>query len=384
MRRTLLAGLALLLGGLWASAVDVDLAYVDDITALTSECFIQVMRLEGVLVEDEDEEPFEALVGRLKLAEGEHVVRITAEDEGPILLVDLDASGELTRVEWDRILVDGSFLADVSLTLTYEDDVRAPYRVFLVWSPFLPVAMTFCRNTYREGEAALGERTLRVGIVDADTDGRYDLLEAGVLLIDTDGDGELLATGDSHELYFLDEPFNVDGTTYEVVSVAPDGSGAQIALSQEQVEPKPPLLAGFPAPAFTGSNQAGEELSVEAFAGDVVVLDFWAGWCGPCIAELPTLREILSTYGDRGLAVVGVNMDRTSAEFEEALAEHAIDWPQVFDGADGPVGDLYRIEGIPMTYLIDSDGIIVDRGLRGQRLIDAVVALLEDEEGGAP
>jgi thiol-disulfide isomerase/thioredoxin len=381
VRRAVVASLAVLGIALSATAVEVDLEYVDDITALTSECFVRALRLDAILLEGTEDAPQRVLDGRIPLADREHAVRIELGDDEPRLFVDVDGSGQLVRSQWDRRLVDGSYLANVPLTLTYEDGGEAPYRIFLVWYPFLPTALTFCRDTYREGEVTLGDRTMRIGIVDADTDGRYDILEGGVLLLDTDGDGELLATGDSHEMFFLDDLFNVGGVTYAVVSVSANGEVAQIETSAQSVPPKAPLFAGYPAPTFSGSSPSGDAVSLESYLGDVVVLDFWAGWCGPCVGMIPTLKTLRAEYGERGLTLLGVNLDKTAEDFEQAVGEHGIDWPQVFDGPAGPIGDLYRIEGIPMTYLIDAEGTIVARGLRGQELIDAVSALLDEPKG---
>jgi thiol-disulfide isomerase/thioredoxin len=375
--------LILLASSLYLSAIEADLAYVDDITTLTDACYIRAIKLDDALLTDDAGEPYEALVGRLELADGEHTVQITAEPEGPALRVDLDGTGELVRTEWERVLLDGSFLADISLTLTYGDGKASAYQLFLVWTHYLPTVMTFCRNTYREGQVTLGNRRIAVAIVDADTDGRYDRLDGGVLLIDTDGDGELLATGDSHERFFLDEPFNVDGVTYEVDAVSDDGSWIRFEKSEEQVAAKAPLLPGFAAPDFSAMDSSGQTVSPTALRGNAVLLSFWAGWCGSCIAELPTLRQVVSAFGDQGVVVLGINVDRTAAEFDAAVAEHGIDWPQIYDGPVGPIGTLFRIEGIPMAYLVGADGVIVARGLRGQRLLNAVADVLGDgdEEG---
>lgn len=360
-----------------------ELAYVDDITALTDRCCIRAIVLDGALLTDDEGEPYEVFIGRLELVEGGHTVQIMAEPESPVLRADLDGAGELVRTEWERVLLDGSFLANVSLTLTYGDGEESAYRLFLMWTPFLPTMMTFCRNSYREGDVTLADRAVRVAVVDADTDGRYDQLDGGVLLIDTDGDGELLATGDSHERFFLDESFNVDGVPYGVDSVSEDGSWIRVEESTEWVPAKAPLLPGFAAPGFSAMDSSGQTVSLSAFRGGVVVLDFWAGWRNPCIEELPTLRQLLAELGDRGVAVLGINVDRTPGEFDDAVAEHGIDWPQIYDGPNGPISTLYRIEGIPMTYLIDADGVIVSRGLRGERLLDAMADTLGegDEEG---
>ena len=377
MRLRLAVATLILLIAVAATAAEADLAYIDDISALTDQCFVRAIKLDSVKQVDGDGEPVEALVGLLELANGEHAVQITAEDGAAALRVNLKGTGELIRIEWKRSLLDGSLLADASLTVTYADDSASPYQLYLMWNPFLPTVMTFCRNSYREGTIALGDRETRLAIIDADTDGRYDRLDGGILLVDADGDGALLATGDSHERFFLDESFNIDGTTYEIFAVSADGSRVRIEPSDESVPIKPPLLPGFPAPEFSATDSADEALTLNTLRGEVVVLDFWAGWCGPCVSELPTLRQLGDEFDDRGLVVLGINLDRTAGEFDAAVAEHDIHWRQVYDGSDGPIGSLYRIEGIPMTYLLDADGAIVTRGLRGQQLIDAVADLID-------
>lgn len=381
MRKFLATSLSILLSVLGAGAVDVDLAYVDDITELTSLCYVRAIQLKAVEDFDDEGSAFEALDGVLELADGSHGVRIANGSGNAALWVGLKGSSSPVQAEWERVLVDGTLLASVQLQLSYADGVRAPYRLFLMWNPLLPELMTFCRDSYREASVAFGDLEARVAVVDADTDGRYDILDRGVLLIDTDGDGQLLATGDSHERFVLDEPFNIDGTSYVIASISVDGSRMRVEESSESVPPKAPILPGFSAPDFSATDSRGEALTLSALRGDVVVLDFWAGWCGYCIAELPTLKELVAEFGERGVALLGINLDRSVGAFENALSGRGIDWRQVYDGSGGAISNLYRIEGIPMTYLIDRNGVIVARGLRGQALLDAVTALIADVEG---
>ena len=382
MRRSVVAGLIVVALASVALAFDVALDYVDDITALGEQCYVRAIKLEIVERAGENGSEETILEGTLELADGHHVVRIGSGSTGARLWVDLDGAGELAQMEWERILTDGTFLANVRLTLAYGGN-RSPYRLFLMWNPFLPTVVTFCRNSYREGALDLPGRAVRVAIIDADTDGRYDALGGGVLLIDVDGDGELLATGDSHERFFLDEAFNVDGASYRVEAVAKSGDSMRVEESPEPVAPKVPLLPGFAAPSFAAVDAFGESLSLEEFRGRIVVLDFWAGWCAPCVAELPTLRRVVAEFGDERVVVLGINLDRDVDAFRAAVAEHGIDWPQIYDGSGGPIGNLYRIAGIPMTYVINADGVIVARGLRGERLLDVVAEELRPTaEGG--
>ena len=99
MRTRGAVALLFLLAGFSAMAIEADLAYVDDITELTEECYIRAIKLDGVLLKDDAGEEYEALVGRMELAQGEYTVRITAEPEGAVLRVDLDGPGELVRAE---------------------------------------------------------------------------------------------------------------------------------------------------------------------------------------------------------------------------------------------------------------------------------------------
>lgn len=386
MKRASAAAVLAVVLSVATAALEADLGYVDDITELTGQCYIQAIKLEAVT--EENGADVTALEGTLRVASGKHAVRVAREDGAVTLWVDLGGTGSVTQTEWERILVDGTLLADVQLQATYSDGERSPYRLFLMWSEFLPTVLTYCRNSYREGAIPLGERSVRIAVIDADTDGRYDRLDGGILLVDADGDGELLATGDSHERFALGEPFNVDGTTYRVAALSENGASIRIEESEETVAPKAPLLPGYAAPEFSGTGPDGEVLSLNQLHGGVVVLDFWAAWCGPCLAELPTLRRIVDEFGPLGVTVLGINLDRTAEAFAAALEEHDVDWPQIYDGSDGQIGELYRIEGIPMIYLVDGDGSIVARGLRGERLIDAVAAITseggrtEPEDGG--
>jgi len=377
--------LVALLGLLATPAVgyEADLSYAEGIIDLTGACFIRGIKLETTPFEGVDwpEAEGDALYGAIRLAEDWHAVMIDRGDDRIGLYVDMDRSGVLEPFEWERMLAGGSLLASVPLEIGFDDETTAPYRLFVMWGALTPTVLTYCRDTYREGTIDLGGRAYGLVIIDEDTDGRYDRIDGGVLLIDADEDGELLASSDSHERFSLDAPFNLGGIVYQVVLVTPDGGRIRVEESDEDVPPKPALLVGFPAPDFEAVDSAGEPVSIKGLRGSIVVLDFWAGWCGPCIAELPMFEAIAEESADAGVVVLGVNLDRSRGEFEEAMSEHGIGYRQVYDGADGPVNTLYRIGGIPMTYVIDRDGIIRGRGLRGQELWDAIEALVAAEAG---
>jgi len=368
---------------------EAELGYAEGILQLTGSCFVRGIKLGADPIDGIEwpEPKGDAFYGVLRLGDGRHGVMIDASASQVLLCVDADRSGTATPFEWERMRADGSLLTSVPLEIGFEGGTSAPYQLFVIWSLFTPTVLTYCRDSYREGTIELEDRAMGLVIIDEDSDGRYDALDGGVLLIDADGDGELLATSDSHERFELDAPLNLDGIVYRVASVTPDGSRIRLEQSDEDVAPKPPLLVSFPAPDFESEDADGEPVSLERLRGSIVVLDFWAGWCGPCVAELPTLARIAAEFDENGVVVLGINLDRSAVEFDEAVAEHAILYRQVYDGPDGPINTLYRVSGIPMTYLIDRAGIIRGRSLRSDGLRDAVEALIaegSEGDGGEP
>jgi thiol-disulfide isomerase/thioredoxin len=376
-----LIGLLGLLSLSGASA-ETTLGYYTGITNLSTGCFPQGLKLESEPIEGIEwpEAREEALFGLFLLRDASYPVMIDRRDDGFDLYVDSNLNGELLPFAWDRVLADGTSLASVSFVVPYSSEQTASYQAFLMWSGFTPTVLTYCRDSYRAGEIQLGETTYPLILFDEDTDARYDDLDDGTLIIDSDGDGRLLVTSDSHEVFSLAEPFNLNGTVYEVAAVAEDGSWIEIVESDAVVEPKYPLLDGFPAPVFEGIDALGEPLSSNSLRGDIIVLDFWASWCAPCIYELPTMESIVADYADLGVRVIGINLDRTESAFQSALETYGIGYAQIHDSDRGPIGDLYRIEGIPMTYIIDREGTIAARGLRGEALVAAIQELLDREE----
>lgn len=358
------------------------LVYLTNSTDLTYGCFPQGLKLESVAFEGIAWPSFheDALFGILTLGEGKHPVMIDRHDDGFDLYVDQDRTGNLRPIPWDRFLMDGTALASVPFVVQYSNEQTASYQAFLMWNGFTPTVLTLCRDSYRAGQIQLGESSYVFVVLDEDTDARYDDLDEGTLIIDSDGDGKLLVASDSHEVFSLAEPFNLSGTVYEVAGMAEDGSWIDIVESEAEVAPRLPLLDGFPAPDFEGVTALGESLSLSSLRGNVVVLDFWASWCSPCIAELPVLKTIAEQYSEESVRIIGVNLDRSETVFQSALDTYDINYDQVYDSDRGPIGDLYRIEGIPMIYVIDRDGIIAARGLRGDALIAAIQDRVDREE----
>lgn len=132
---------------------------------------------------------------------------------------------------------------------------------------------------------------------------------------------------------------------------------------------------------FTMKDPKGKEVSLSDYAGKgkYVLIDFWASWCGPCRAEMPVVVEAYKKYKDKGFEVVGVSLDNSEEKWKEGLQELKMTWPQMSDlkGWQSEAVDLYTINGIPHTVLLDKDGVIIEKNLRGEKLIQKLEELLK-------
>ena len=114
------------------------------------------------------------------------------------------------------------------------------------------------------------------------------------------------------------------------------------------------------APAFTRPDLQKHPVSLSAYRGKVVLLNFWATWCGPCKVEIPTFMRWEKTYGPKGFKVLGISMDDGTPEVVSAVAKMKIDYPVVM--GDGKLGNQYGgVEGLPVTFLLDRNGTVYGR-----------------------
>lgn len=128
------------------------------------------------------------------------------------------------------------------------------------------------------------------------------------------------------------------------------------------------------APAFAFKSNTGEDLSLEKLRGKIVLLEFWASWCGPCRAELPEIKNIWKKYAGDQFTIVGINLDSNRPAFDTFTKQEGLSWPQYYDGLDwgNKISQLYGVYAIPHSVLIDQDGVIKARGLRGEQLAEVI------------
>lgn len=139
------------------------------------------------------------------------------------------------------------------------------------------------------------------------------------------------------------------------------------------------LILGGTAPDFTQQTPEDTAFSLSALRGKVVLIDFWASWCRPCRAENPNVVRVYQKYKDKGFEILGVSLDHQKERWMKAIEADHLEWKHVSDlkGWKNEVAQTYWVHSIPQTLLIDPDGKILARNLRGRSLEEKLAELFE-------
>jgi peroxiredoxin len=143
---------------------------------------------------------------------------------------------------------------------------------------------------------------------------------------------------------------------------------ATIAVAQ------PPRI-GTVAPEIKLKNQYDSTISLSSFRGKVVLLDFWASWCGPCRVANKHLVKLYAKYKEKGFEIVGISNDYTKSEWVDAIKKDKITWTQVLDEG-GLVSNKWYISYLPISFLLDKEGKIVAVELKEKALEEKLKELL--------
>ena len=184
------------------------------------------------------------------------------------------------------------------------------------------------------------------------------------------------------EVFMIENKVNKDSIidVYESFSnrIKVSDVGKNIADLLSQFED--PIEVGEIAPDFTAPSIDGPDvtLSNELVNNKVTLLDFWAAWCRPCRIENPNLVRLHKKYKDAGFDIIGVSLDRTREQWEQAVIDDNLPWTQVsnLNFWNDPVARRYSIRAIPQSYLLNKDGLVMGKNLRGQELEDRILSLL--------
>ena len=155
-----------------------------------------------------------------------------------------------------------------------------------------------------------------------------------------------------------------------------DAMIASIKEGEEARKIQEALAVDSAFPDFNVKDLDGKPLAVANFKGKVVMVDFWATWCGPCVGEVPNVAAVYQKYHDKGFEIIGVSLDREGdkGKVVSFTKEHNMPWQQFYDGKywQNELAVKYGIRSIPATFLLDGSGKIIAKNVRGEALEPAV------------
>jgi peroxiredoxin len=138
----------------------------------------------------------------------------------------------------------------------------------------------------------------------------------------------------------------------------------------DNVKKQQKLSVGKEAPNFALTNPNGEEVALQSLRGKYVLIDFWASWCRPCREENPNVVKMYKKFKNKPFEILGVSLDNDKFKWTQAIDKDGLIWKHVSDlkGWESSAAELYKVSAIPATYLIDKDGKIIAKNLRGKEL----------------
>jgi thiol-disulfide isomerase/thioredoxin len=319
------------------------------------------------------------------------------------LFLDISGSGDLSNAVPAECRPNGPMCTQSTVILPIGSaDHPSNVDVCLYWFHDDPAhpgpipAIGYYRDYARFGTITLAGQTYKAALVDEFCTGDFRGTsppanrpgdQSGIsVFVDTNGDGKF----EQHPGKYFDalKPFNIHGITYELRNLTADGQFtiARSSASVPEIAPPPNLNAGQTVLSFDAQTMDGKTVHFPAdYKGKIVLLDFWATWCGPCMGEVPGLVAVYQQFHGQGLDVLGITLDRpnTTGKVNAVMQQHGMVWPEIYDGKGGEsrIGQLYGIMSIPHPILVDGDtGKIItseERDLRGQALAPTIEKTLK-------
>lgn len=284
-------------------------------------------------------------------------------------LID-DGSPEWTKSE------SGGFFKDVLIKATFlsngkSQELNLPYSIFRYRNEERKqTRIVFQSKFARSGELKIGNSIYKILAQTFDKQGLFSNPEEITIGIDTNQDGQINKSLLSAEVFWGGDgggkPFNIAGESYQIARVSESGDKMFLIVSPTKVAPKRYILINSPAPDFNFQALDNKTVKLSDLRGKVVLLDFWATWCAPCIGNLPSIKKIYNQHQRSEFEIVGISLDgsettkTTLNDLQNFVSKEQIQWLIAFDngGWDNAIAQTYNITGIPIHIVIDKKGIV--------------------------
>ncbi len=325
------------------------------------------------------------------------------ETKRPKLYVDANGNGDLTD-DAPVTLASGPSFATGNAVVAEENRMSATVPVIARYDipgrgGAVPSSLSFTlqgsdltynREYARAGTLNINGRAYRVALVDQNINGKFNDFQHDegdparvTLLIDKNNDGRF---DPKTEAFDAAKPFRLAGASYEVTAI--DVRGLSLALRKSGKNTSTitaaDLKVGTDVLDFEARTMDGRTVHFpDDFRGKLVMLDFWATWCPPCVEEVPNIVAAYNQYHPNGFEILGVSLDQAnkSQVVQQFMAQAGMTWAQIYDGGfwKAEIAQLYNVNSIPHAILVDGNtGKIVAMGneLRGQGLQRSIIAAL--------